>query len=267
MRKFLIAAVMAAVAIAGLTALATADEGDNDTSWTFSFSSKKKATASGSNSIIEPAKRNENGTPDDQSDDSFIAPTKSVIKFPKGSTVDTGARAQCKASPGDVGGGRASCPKKTRIGSGVGESTDRNNTKFVTTIQAYNQKKGILFVVRPCAVGTTRTDAEDGSCTFIGGNPIVLVGTWSKVNTRPTLTVPTPQALLTGGLTITYFQLETGKWTKKTTVRVNGRRRTVVRSYVTTPGKCKGTWKSSATETYEDGSKQVIPDSQTCKRG
>ena len=53
---------------------------------------------------------------------------------------------------------------------------------------------------------------------------------------------------------------------KKTkTATVNGRK--VIRSYAKTPAKCRGTWKSSATETYQDGSKIVIPDSTACTRG
>ena len=269
MRKFLIAAVSAAVAIAGLAALATADEGRNGTSWTFSFGSKSPGKATGSNSIIEPAEVDDKGTAD-ESDDRLKPPSKSVIRFPKGSSIDTGALAACKASPSDVQRGTKKCPAKTKIGSGradsvIGQSEESKGTDIVAPIEAFNRKGGILFVVRPCSPGTGPT--KGAPCDPIPGGTVVLEGKWTKVNTRPTLTVPTPPSLLQGGVIIKRFQLKTSKKTKKTTVRVDGRTRTVVRSYATTPGTCKGTWKSSATETYTDGTKQTIPDSMPCNRG
>ena len=269
MRKLLAAAVAAAVALAGFTVLATADEGQEGTSWTFSFSDKRKAKPTGSNSIIEPAKRDTKGT-DDPSDDHYDAPAVSVIRFPPGSTVDTGARRFCRESPSDVQAGRESCPGRTKIGSGLannvlGQPDEGGGTEVVAPIEAFNLRRGILFVIDPCSPGTG--PGMGAPCTPIPGGRVVLEGAWSKVNRRPTLRVETPAALLRGGVIITRFQLRTNKLTRKQRVRVGGRRRTVVRSYATTPGTCKGRWTSQAIETYEDGSKQTIRDRQTCRRG
>ena len=59
------------------------------------------------------------------------------------------------------------------------------------TIEAYNQKGKILFVVQPCQPGTGPTTGNP--CTP-AGSPIVLQGTWSKVTKQPKLVVPTPPA-------------------------------------------------------------------------
>jgi hypothetical protein len=267
-RKIFLAAVVAAVAVAGFSVLASADEGQQGTSWTFSFSSKAKASATGSNSIIEPAKRDTKGT-EDPSDDHYDAPKVSTIKFPVGSGIDTSVLARCTESPSDVQRGEKKCPANTKIGSGLansllGQPDEGGGAEVVAPIEAFNQKKGILFVVRPCSPGTG--PGKGSPCAEIPAGTVVLVGSWSNVTTQPTLRVPTPAALLQGGVTITRFQLKTNKKTKRTTRTVNGKKRIITRSYATTPGKCKGTWKSFAIEEYEDGSKQTIPDEQTCKR-
>jgi hypothetical protein len=263
----LIAAVTAAMCVAGFAVLATADEGQQETSWTFSFSNKNKAGATGSNSIIEPAKRNTKGT-DDPSDDNYSAPAKSVIKFPAGSAIDTSVLKRCTESPSDVQTGNESCPSSSKIGTGLansllGQPDAGGGTEVVAPIEAFNQKKGILFVVRPCSPGTG--PGKPSPCAEIPGGTVVLVGTWSNVTTVPTLTVPTP-ASLKGRVIITRFQLKTNKKTKRTTKTVDGKKVIITRSYATTPKKCKGSWKSFAVETYEDGSKQTIPDTQTCNK-
>ena len=265
MRKLFIAAVVAVTAVAGLAALAGADNGANGTSWTFKFSSGKVARPVGSNSLIVPAKVDDKGT-ESTDDDRYVAPSKSVIKFPRGSSVDTGVLARCTKSPSDVQSGKAKCPSNTKIGAGVAEAVTGQNAeskgdKIVSTIEAFNRKNAILFVVRPCSDGTG--PGTGTPCSPIGGATIVLEGTWANIRTQPTLTVPTPPNLLRGGVIITEFGLKTAKKTKRTTV--NGR--TVIRSYATTPGRCRGKWNSSATETYTDGTKITIPDSQVCTRG
>jgi hypothetical protein len=268
-RKLFVAAIAAAVALAGFTVFATADQGQQGTSWTFSFSNKKKAKPTGSTSIIEPAKRDTKGT-DDPSDDHYDAPTVSVIKFPKGSSIDTGARKRCKTSPSAVQSGAGSCPGKTKIGSGLansllGQPDEGGGTPIVAPIEAFNLKKGIMFVVDPCSPGTG--PGTGTACSPFPGGRVVLVGTWSKVLTRPTLRVPTPDSLQRGGVIITRFELTTDKHTKKVIRKIDGRKRAVVLSYATTPGVCKGKWKSQAVESYADGSKQTIPDSMTCRKG
>ena len=258
MRKLLIAALAAAVAVAGFTVFAVADEGQQNTSLTFTFSKTGKNKPTGSNTILEPARQDDKGTPDDTSDDHYDAPARSVVKFAKGSNVNTGAKARCKHSPSDVQTGRETCPTKTRIGSGLansllGQPDAGGGTEVVAPIDAYNQKNGILFVVRPCSPGTG-PGKPNPTCTPIPGGTVVLVGSWSKVNTRPTLNVPTP-ASLQGRVIITRFQLKTNK--------INSRAKG---AYVTTPDVCPKSdkWKTLAIETYEDGTKQKLKDTQAC---
>ena len=267
MRKFLIAALAAVMALTGVSVFAMADDGTDDTSWTFTFSARTKATATGSNSVIEPAKRDTKGTAD-PSDDHYDAPAKSVIKFPAGSGIDTGVLPVCKATPSEVQSGAKTCPSNTRVGTGqatslLGQPDAGAGTEVVAPIDAWNRKNEILFIVKPCSPGTG--PGKGSPCQPIPGGTVALLGKWTNITRQPTLTVPTPDQLK-GRVIITRFQLKTSKKTKKVTRTVNGRKRIIVRSYATTPGKCKGTWKSFAVETYEDGSKQTIPDTQTCRR-
>jgi hypothetical protein len=177
--------------------------------------------------------------------------------FAQGSNIDTGAKARCKESPSDVQSGREKCPGKTKIGSGLansllGQPDAGAGTEVVAPIEAFNLKNGILFIVKPCSPGTG--PGKPDPCTPIPGGTIALVGDWSKVNTKPTLTVPTPPALLQGGVTITRFQLKTNLIDTKKGV------------YATTPDTCpkSGKWTTLAKETYQDGSKQTIKDTQNC---
>jgi hypothetical protein len=256
-RKFYVAAIAAALAVSGLAAFAIAGEGQGNTSLEFAFSKTGKNKPTGSNTILEPAKQDTKGT-EDTSDDHYSAPSKSVIKFQRGSNVSTAAKPRCKESPSDVQAGRESCPARTKIGSGLansllGQPEDGAGTPIVAPIEAFNQKNGIMFVVKPCSPGTGPGMANP-NCAPIPGGTVVLVGNWTKVNTRPTLTVPTPPSLTQGGVIITRFQLKT----KRINSRTKG-------AYVTTPDLCRsGEWKTQAVETYTDGSKQTIRDTQNC---
>ena len=264
MRKFLTAAVVAVIAVAGMSVLATADEGPQGTSWDFKFTSGKKARAVGSNSIVEPSKLDDKGT-EDTSDDRYAPTHRTVVVFPRGSSIDTGALPSCKKSPSDVQTGKAKCPSNTKIGAGVanavaGQNADSKGTEIVSLLEAWNRKNEILFAVKPCKPGTG--PGTGASCDLVPGGTQVLLGKWSKITTRPTLTVPTPPNLLTAGIIITRFQLKTAKKTRKTTV--NGR--TVIRSYAITPKRCTGRWASSASMRYGDGSTITVPDKQPCSR-
>jgi hypothetical protein len=255
--KLLMAAVAAAVAVAGFAAFAFAKDGPNDTAWNFTFSKHAENKPTGSNSILEPAKRDTKGT-EDPSDDHYDSPSKSVIEFPAGSNINTAAKPRCKESESDVQSGRESCPKKTKIGSGLansllGQPEDGAGTPIVAPIDAFNQKNGIMFVVKPCSPGTG--PGMGSPCTPIPGGTVVLPGTWSKANTKPTLTVPTPASLQQGGVIITRFQLKTGLFNSD----AKG-------SYATTPDICPNSdqWISTAKLTYPDGSKLTIKDPQPC---
>ena len=267
MRKLLIAALAAAVAVAGFSVLATANTGDAGTSWDFSFKPKKVKRAASSSSLIRPSKVDDQGTAD-RSDDVYTPTERTTIIFTRGSSVDTSALARCKLTPSDVARGET-CPNRTRLGDGAavsvvggtetGNGQRRGGTDVNATIEAYNQRGKILFIVQPCGAGTGPTTSQPCAPA---GSPIVLQGRWSKVATRPTLVVPTPPGLLSIGVVIVRFQLDTDKHTK--TVRVRGKR--VLKSFVFTPGRCRGSWASQAKARYADGTSQTIKDTQTCRR-
>ena len=267
MRKLLIAALAAAVATVGITALAGGATGEPGTSWNFSLKPNKVKKAGSSKSLIEPSKVDDQGTAD-RSDDVYTPTERTTIIFPRGSSVDTSALARCGLTPSDVGRGE-DCPNRTRLGDGAavsvvggtptGNGQRTGGSDVNATIDAYNQKGKILFVVQPCGSGTGPTTS---SPCQPAGSPIVLQGTWSKVTTKPTLVVPTPPGLLAIGVVIVRFELNTDKHTK--TVRRRGKR--VLKSFVFTPDTCGGTWKSQAKAQYADGSSQTIKDDQNCTR-
>lgn len=266
MRKVLIAAVVAVAAVSGLALNASADKGQQDTEWTFTFSKNRVNTAVGSNSLILPAKRDDKGTAD-ESDDTYSPPKTSTILFPKGSSVDTGAMPQCKLTASEAGRGEQ-CPKNTNLGDGeavslIGATPAGGGTRLNSTIDAFNKKSTILFIIQPCETNTGPT--TDKECAP-AGSTIVLEGTWSNTAKQPKLVVPTPQGLIDIGVTILRFRLTTDLHTKKTTKTVNGKKVTVIRSFAFTPKTCTGKWVSSATEVYTDGSKQTIKDSQKCRK-
>ena len=268
MRKLLIAALAVAVAAVGFTALAGATAGQSGTSWDFRLKPNKVKRAASSRSLIEPSKVDDQGTAD-TSDDVYTPTEKTTIIFPRGSSVNTKALARCGLTASDVGRGEE-CPNRTKLGDGAAVSVvggtptgtggqRQGGSRVNATIEAYNQKGKILFIVQPCESGTGPTTGTD--CRP-AGSPIVLQGTWSKVTTKPTLVVPTPPGLLAIGVVIIRFELNTDKHTKTTRVR----RREVLQSFVFTPDTCGGKWKTQAKAQYSDGTTQTIKDDQSCKR-
>jgi len=267
----LVAVVVAAVAVAGFSVLATANEGEQNTSWEFTLKPAKVKKPAKSQSLIFPSKRDDQGT-EDGSDDVFTPTEKTTIIFPKGSSVDTRALARCKLTPSDVGRGEK-CPAKSKLNDPKKESSAvsvvggtiepggngqrRGGSRVNATIEAFNQKGKILFVIQPCGTGTGPT--TDTECAP-AGDPIVLQGEWSKVTSQPTLVVPTPPNLLAVGVIIERFELATKKATK--TVEVKGKE--VLRSFALTPEECNGKWKSQAKAEYSDGTTQTIKDTQKC---
>ena len=268
MRKFLVAALAAAVAVAGFAVISQAGTGEGNTSWDFTLKPNKVKKAASSHSLVFPSKVDDQGT-DDPDDDIWTPASKNTISFPKQTSVDTSAMPRCKLTASDVGAGEQ-CPGKTRLGDGaavvvvggqpVGSSGQRQGgTKLNATIDAFNKKTTILMIVQPCAPGTGPTSGQDCQPA---GDPTTLEGTWSKVTTQPKLAVPTPQSLLAIGVVVERFELTTEKHTK--TVKQNGKE--VLKSFVFTPEECGGKWKSQDKAAYVDGTSQVIKDSQKCKK-
>ena len=98
MRKLFVAAIAAALVIAGFAVMAIADNGEAGTSWTFSLKPNKVGKAASSSSLIVPAKVDDQGTAD-TSDDVYTPPEKSTINFPKDSVIDTAALQALQAHP------------------------------------------------------------------------------------------------------------------------------------------------------------------------
>jgi hypothetical protein len=255
-RKLLIAAVAAAVAVGGFAVFATAGVGPNNTSWNFAFKPLKKAKSAGTISVIEPAQRDDKGTPDDESDDTYLATKKTTITFTKGSRFNTAIPPRCNKTAGEVAADRGASCTKALVGGGAAESVfakpgEPKTGQANASIKAYNKKNGIYFLIQPCQGGTN-------PCTPLG-NPFVLVGTLKykdRAKTIPQLVVPTPRTLLDLNIVITKFSLTT----KNITKRVAGK----IAPYVVTPGRCGGKWASSATANYTNGSSLTIKDTMPC---
>jgi len=267
-RKLLLAALAAAVAVAGFAVISQAGTGEGNTSWDFSIKPNKVKKAAASDSLVRPSKVDDQGTADTD-DDVWTPASKNTISFPKGSSIDTGAMPRCKLTASEVGGGQQ-CPNKTRLGDGeavvvvggtpIGSGGKRQGgSKLNATIEAFNQKSTILMIVQPCGPNTGPGSGQDCQPA---GDPTVLQGTWSKVATHPKLAVPTPQSLLAVGIVVETFHLVTDKHTK--TVKQKGKE--VLRSFLFSPEECGGKWKSQDKANYVDGTSQTIKDSQKCKK-
>lgn len=255
MRKFLIMAIVAVVAVAGFSVTSSADKGQAGTEWTFDLTPNRTNVAAASHSVGVPAKKGADGK--------YVAPKKQIFGFPKGSSVDTTALPQCKKTASDVGRGD-DCPNNTLLGDGsanvvVGQSATSNGTPLAAEFTAFNQKNKILFKFQTCGQGTGPGTGKD--CAE-AGPPNIVMGTWKDITTQPKLHVPTPQSLLDIGVIITRFELFTRKHTK--TVKVDGKK--VVKSYVITPARCKGSWSTFDKATYVDGTSQTIKDTTTCRK-
>ncbi len=268
MRKFFVAAISVAVAVAAFAVISQAGTGESNTSWELNLKPNKVKKPAGIDTVVVPSKVDDQGTADTD-DDVWTPASKNTVHLPDGSAVDTSAAPRCKLTPSEVGSGEQ-CPNKTRVGDGaatvvvggtpVGSGGQRQGgSKLNATIEAFNTKSSLLLVVQPCAPGTGPTSGQDCQPA---GDPTVLEGTWSKAATKPTLTVPTPQSLLAVGIIVQRFALVTDKETK--TVKQNGKE--VLKSLVLTPEKCGGKWKTRDNADYVDGTSQAIKDSQKCKK-
>lgn len=267
MRKLLVAALAAAIAVVGLSALALGNAGEAGTSWNLVLNPNKVKKAAEIHAVVEPSKVDDQGT-EDTSDDVWTPASKNTIILPRGASLDTSARARCKLSATEVAQG-SNCPNKTRVGDGaaiavtggkpVGTNGQRQGgSETASTIDAFNTKNTLMLVLTVCGRGTG--PGTSTPCTPV--TRIVLEGTWSKVATRPTLTVPTPQGLLDVGIVVKRFELNTDKHTK--TVKVDGKE--VLKSLVFTPEECDGKWKSQVKAEYVDDTSQTIKDTQKCKK-
>ena len=268
MRKFFVAAIAAAVAVAGFAVISQAGTGEGNTSFDFKLKPNKVKKPAAIDTVVLPSKVDDQGTAD-TGDDVWTPASQNKVHLPNGSAVDTSAAPRCKLTPSEVGSGKQ-CPSKTRVGDGaatvvvggtpIGSGGQRQGGSMLNaTIEAFNTKSSLLLIVQPCAPGTGPSSGQDCDPA---GDPTVLEGTWSKVATKPTLTVPTPQSLLAVGIIVQRFALSTDKETK--TVKQKGKE--VLKSLVLTPEECGGKWKTRDDAKYVDGTSQTIKDNQKCKK-
>jgi len=246
-RKLLLAALAVAVAVAGFAAISQGNSGEAGTSWEFKYKPAKKSKPAGTDSDIRPAKK--------QADGSFAETKKTTIIFTPGTQFDPTVPKQCKASAGEVVASNGDACKSAQVGHGDALS-QIGALETSAELKAYNQKKGILFLVIACNPGTGPGQA-DPNCTPLDGGTFALEGKLKyqdKAKQKPILAVPTPQTLLDGNIIITRFHLITDKVVKKGD------------TYIETPSKCKkGKFKTSAKIEYDGGvAGQTIKDTQKC---
>lgn len=266
MRKLFLAVVVTAIAVAGFSVISQAGTGKGGTSWTFALTPNKANVPAGTDSLIEPAIKDDKGTADPD-DDEYAETKKTTIHFPAGTAFDTSVPPRCTAAGGEVVSTNGGACKKAQIGSGDALSRI-GSLNTAALLKAYNRKKGILFLVIACNPGTGPGQANP-TCTPLEGGTFALEGTLGGTKAKRTLIVPTPQTLLDGNILITKFHLKTcnspfGKKCKKVAT-INGKR--VVRGYTLTPPTCGGKWKSKAVIEYDGGvASQTIPATQICRK-
>jgi hypothetical protein len=246
-RKILLAALAVAVAVAGFTAVSQGGAGEAGTSWEFKYKPAKKDKAAGTDSLILPAKRMDDG--------SFAETKKSTIFFTPTTEFDTSVPPRCKKDGGEVVATNGAACKKAQVGQGDALS-QIGDLETAALLKAYNRKSGILFLIIACNPGTGPGQAER-ECSPLDGGTFALEGKLKyqdKAKTKPFLVVPTPQTLLDGNIIITKFHLVTNKETD------GGE------TYIESPQKCKkGKFKTKAVIQYDGGvSGQTIKDSQAC---
>ena len=204
MRKLLMVAVAAAVAVVGFSVVSQAGSGEQGTSWEFKYKPAKPSKPAGTDSLILPAKQMPDG--------SFAETKKTTIYFTPGTAFDTSVPPRCKETAGDVVSSNGAACDKAQIGSGDALAMV-GTLETAAELKAYNRKKGILFLVITCNPGTGPGQA-DPNATPLDGGTFALEGSLKyqdTAKTKPFLVVPTPQTLLDGNIIITKFHLVTNK--------------------------------------------------------
>ena len=255
MRKLVISALMGVLALA-VTAVAFAAEGTSGNTvqqydQTFSKTTAKTPTGTTfSTSSTDATNTQGNNQPK--------RVTNFDIKFPAGTKINSKAVPQCKATDEDFAEAEDpddACPPKSKIGDGeVAARTPFNGVAdFTGTVDAYNAKNGLILFVNVQTANQT----------------LVLRPKFSGVNLRTKV----PQTCIAPGnpqndckdgegnareAILTNFELKT-----KVAKSGTGKK---LKSLITTPPTCKGSWKFEANIKYADGTSQKIPTEQTCKK-
>lgn len=247
MRKLFVAAVAAAVAVAGFAVISPANEGEDGTSWEFKYKPPKTSKPAAVDALIFPARQMEDG--------SFAETKRVTIFFTPGTQFDTSVPERCTASAGEVVSSNGEACEDAQIGQGDALA-QVGTLETAAELKAYNRKSGILFLVISCNPGTGPGQA-DPNCTPLEGGTFALEGKLKyadRLKLRPFLVVSTPQTLLDGNIIITKFHLETDRVVKRGD------------TYIETPERCRrGKFKTKAKIVYDGGVEgQTIKDSQAC---
>ena len=267
MRNLLLAVMVAALAVVGFSAIASAGKGEAGTSFDATMKPNRVDRPASLDIVFEPTKVADQGTAE-TSDDIFTPTEDNTIRLARKASVDTSAAPRCKLTPTEVGQGQQ-CPSRTRIGAGEtlsyvggqpveGGAKRQGGNPLVGTIEIFNTKTDLILVVTTCAPGSG--PGTDTDCVP-AGQPVVLTGEWSNVSRRPKLFVETPPALHQSGVVIVRLEINLDKKTK--TVREGGKE--VLHSLFLTPETCGGKWTSDVHTNFTDGSEQTITDKQKCR--
>ena len=191
MRKLLLAALAAAVAVAGFTAVSQAGAGEAGTSWEFKYKPAKKARRP--------------------------APTASSCRPSRWTTAASRRRRSRRSTSRPAPRSTPRCPRaaRRRLARSVRRTaTPARRPRSATAtrcrrsarwrrppmLKAYNRKKGILFLIIAVQPGH-RPRPGRARCTPLDGGTFALEGKLKyqdKAKTKPFLVVPTPQTLLDG---------------------------------------------------------------------
>jgi hypothetical protein len=247
-RKVLLTAVAAAVALGSFAVISQAGKGVGGTSWNFAYKPGDTDKPVKTDSLIFPAIKMDDG--------SYAETKKTTIFFTPTTEFDTSVPPRCTASGGELVSSNGAVCDKAQIGQGDALA-QVGTLETAAELKAYNRKSGIYFLVTSCNPGTG-PGQEDPNCTPLEGGTFALVGKLKyadKAKQKPFLVVPTPQTLLDGNIIITKFHLETDRVVKKG------------ETYIESPEVCKrGKFKTKAKIEYETPGvdNQIIKDSQAC---
>ncbi len=231
MRKFLLAALVGALALA-VAGVATAaiNQGQE---MNINFSTKRPKANTGITTLFDNAgTRDATGKPK--------AARKIVLKFPSGWKKDASVRPTCTQQKLQTQG-PAGCPSRSKVGSGEAEAVtglpalDPVNV----TVSPYNAKSGLLLYIAP----------KPGEA----GNPFVIPSSIRKnvlTAVVPKLVQPTPfgEAILT-----------------KFTLKISAIKKGSDFLITTPPCPSSRKWTTSGTWTYDSGS-VTVKDTSPCTR-
>lgn len=217
MHKYLIGAVIGALAIAALGVGLAAAATKGGVTFETKYTSTKPGTSTGFRTRIKGAPRD--------AQNRLEAATKVTVRFHPGTKFNTSVPANCKrATLVDTG----KCSSRSRVGTGKAEAVSGLAAidPVKENIVAYNTRNGILFYLTPGSPG---------------GQTLVLPG---RISGR-TLTTTVPPFPVPGnpkGAVLTKFNLDI-----KAKSKGRGSNR---KDYVRTPTTCAGRWTNSATFAY-----------------